>query len=104
MIDFPRPRCVLCCLCHGVSFLCFSRLIATCKEEIALLKPCIAKGALQTLKKEPARAPQEFRFSFFASKNKQVQKKHRNSEEPPFAIRGAGDTLPDVEESFSGCG
>jgi hypothetical protein len=57
------------------SFLCFSRLIATCKEEIALLKPGIAKGALRKLNKKIARAPQEFRLSFFASQNKQAQKK-----------------------------
>jgi hypothetical protein len=72
-------------------------LIATCKEEIALLKPRIAKGAHQKLGKR-SRAPKEFRLAFFASQNKQVQKKHRNSEEPPFAIRGAGDTLADVEK------
>src|SRR5260370_425884 len=46
------------------------------------------------LDKESARARKEFRLSFFASQNNQVQKKHRNSEEPPFAIPGTGDTLP----------
>jgi len=75
-------------------------LIATCKRGIALLKPGIAKGGLQKLIKG-ARAPKEFRLTFFASKNKQVQKKHRNSEEPPFAIRGAGDTLPRCRRSLS---
>jgi hypothetical protein len=72
----------------------FQPLDCDCKRGIALLKPGIAKGALQKLNKNTARAPKEFRLSFFASTNKQVQKKHRNSEEPPFAIRGAGDTLP----------
>jgi hypothetical protein len=37
---------------HGVSFLCFSRLIATCKRWIALLKLRIAKGALQKPKEK----------------------------------------------------
>jgi hypothetical protein len=54
----------------------------------------LQKARFKKPKKESARAPQEFRLSFFASKNKQAQKKHRNSEEPPFAIRGAGDTIP----------
>jgi hypothetical protein len=44
------------------SFLCFSRLIATCKEEIALPKPRIAKAG------RPLRgpAPQEFQLPFLA--------------------------------------
>jgi hypothetical protein len=60
----------------------------------------LQKARFNKLNKNSARAPKEFRLSFFASQNKQVQKKHRNSEEPPFAIRGAGDTLPHVEECF----
>jgi hypothetical protein len=61
----------------------------------------LQKARCKKLNKNLARAPQEFRLSFFASQNKQVQKKHRNSEEPPFAIRGAGDTLADVEKNSS---
>jgi len=37
---------------------------------------------------------------FCFSKNKKVQKKHRNYEEPPFAIVGAGDTLARCRKKF----
>jgi hypothetical protein len=75
------------------------RLIATCEKKIALLKPGIVKSRASKNQRIGARAPKEFRLSFFASQNKQVQKKHRNSEEPPFAIHGAGDTLGHVTAS-----
>jgi hypothetical protein len=74
-------------------------LIATCKREN---RPAEAANCKRRASKKEtgARAPQEFRLSFFASKNKQAQKKHRNSEEPPFAIRGAGDTMPICRGKF----
>jgi hypothetical protein len=49
------------------------RLIATCKRGIALLKPGIAKGALQKTNKKRART-EGISTVFFASQNKQVQK------------------------------
>jgi len=56
------------------SFLCFSRLIATCKRGIARLKPRIAKGAPQKPKEKVARAPPEFRLAFLLLQKKQAKK------------------------------
>jgi hypothetical protein len=59
-----------------------------------------AKGASALLKPGTAKAPRPSRGGtggistvFFCFSKTTVQKKHRNSEEPPFAVHGAGATL-----------
>jgi hypothetical protein len=70
-------------------------LIATCKGSHRPAEAVNCKRRASKTKIKP-RAPQEFRLSFFASQNKQVKKSIEIPKEPPFAIRGAGDTLENV--------